>query len=70
MFRYSIAISEEDGETHICKTDFAKINKLVTERLDRKPLPYRRKEPTCESAANGASSSAVAQGAEPRVDVG
>jgi len=42
-FRYSMAVSEEDSEAHICEIHIVEINGLVTDYPDRKRLLDRGK---------------------------
>ena len=50
-FRYSMTVSEEDSEAHICEIHVVEINELVTDYPDRKPLLDRRKQPISEDAS-------------------
>jgi hypothetical protein len=50
-FRYSMTVSEEDSEAHICEIHVVEINELVTGYPDRKPLLDRRKQPISEDAS-------------------
>ncbi len=49
--RYSMTVSEEESEAHICEIHAVEISELVTDHTDRKPLLDRRKQPISEYAS-------------------